>query len=287
MQQIQNKLFESLIWTRTKIINELKDPALLVIVDKIENGYNYAITREMLFARAFVEKFSPITNSQMDNSSVRFLLELLLQARKDDLQKMISYKNEYIQSTNQLISKNFFIRQVVVAAEIQVCTAQALCELLSNHSSQMNYKTKHEQLTRELKYELEQFINSYSTSSNFDIQEANGFLKRLDETKITSPEVDQLTSIENNEYKNLENRCNQILQLGNSYASNGRILDISLGAARDFAKQFQLPLTRVIEQSERKPVETPIFPPLSKLTPAEYDKLIQEQGFCIQKLTSY
>lgn len=277
LQLLQDRLLESLLWTRTQILYILDDPSLRVVVSKIESGYNYAMTREMIFASAFVESFPPRKNSQMNDSSVGFLLELLLQARKDDLEKMKIYKYEYIQSTKNLISKNFFIRQVVVAADVQIQTSQALCELIKDSSARTNYKRKHEQLTQELEYELLQFKNSYSTNSGFDNVEANFFLKKLSDWKKPNNLLTELLTVQNNQYGYLEKMCNTTLELGNSYEANGQVLDTELGSARDFARELLLPLDYFIERSAREPIEIPLFPQISKLTVDEYDQLIKQQ----------
>ena len=276
---LYERMLDSIAWTRNKILSAV-DPSnsqLQSVLDQIELGYNAGLSKELTtiqntFLKNFASEKNWIKNA---NGCFAFLHEMLLQGRQSDLQDMKHYKLEYLNPTTSTISKNFFIRQVVTATDIQIRTAQALSELMSDSSVQRNYKTKHEQLTQELKYELEQFVNSYSTNSDFDIQEANGFLKQLSETKIRSPQVDELVSIQNNRYINLENMCNKILQLGNSYKSSGKVLDTTIGAANDFAKISKKKRAELFEKFTEKS-EVKLFPLLSELSDKEYAALAKQ-----------
>lgn len=142
---------------------------------------------------------------------------------------------------------------------------------------QMNYKKKYEQLTRELKYELSQFINFYSTSSNFDTAETKCFLKQFYESKNRFIMLDKLVSVKNNQYKDLEQMCNQTLKIVNSYTSNGKILYLSIGFAVDFAKKSNTNREDLFEKSTEKPA-VKLFPVLAELSDTEYATLTQQSS---------
>lgn len=250
-QLIQSRLWDSILWTRNAVLSEfseLDDSSVKLILYKLEDGYNYAITRELLFVQDFLNTL-PGEKKLINNQDfcLAFLQEMLLQARVDDLKTMKNYKLEYINSSNKLISKNFFIHQVVTAADVQIRTSQALCEFMKNFSCKMIYKKKHNQFTEELKYEISQFIDSYSAKTNFDKVEAQGFLKQLSDSKNPNNMLTGLVTVTNNQYENLKAMCNRILRLGDSYGSNGKILDLTINSASEFAKTSNQPYDRYLD----------------------------------------
>lgn len=275
------RLWESLLWTREMVLYKLNDPLLKLVIVKLEKGYNYAATREMFFIQDnFIDQFKNRDISIMNRDSYfGFLNELLLQARIADLEYMKKYRLEYIQSANNLISKNFFIRQIVIAADVQIRTSQALCELITKASAKHNYIRKHDQLTQDLQYELKTFINSNSSSSSssFNLREAQKFLTDLSNSNTKNFFLTKLLTVKNNQYLNLKDICNQVLQLGNSYTANGKILDLNLNAAKDFAKQLGEPKGRYLEQPKQEPVEQLLFPDLSTLSSSEYNEVIKRE----------
>lgn len=84
-------------------------------------------------------------------------------------------------------------------------------------------------------------------------------------------------TVKNNQYLNLKDICNQVLQLGNSYTANGKILDLNLNAAKDFAKQRGEPKGRYLEQPKQEPAEQLLFPDLSTLSSSEYNEVIKRE----------
>ena len=273
------RLWESLLWTREMVLYKLNDPLLKLVIVKLEKGYNYAATREMFFIQDnFIDKFKNRDISIMNRDSYfGFLNELLLQARVEDFDAMKKYKLEYIQSANNLVSKNFFIRQVVLAADMQIRTAQALSELITKASAKHSYMKRHDQLTQDLQYELQTFINSNATVSSFNLPEAETFLTDLSNSKTKNFLVKKLLTLKNNKYVYLKEMCNEILQLGNSYTDNGKILDLTLNAAKDFAKQVGQPKGRYLEQPKQELVEQLLFPDLSTLSSSEYSEIIKKE----------
>ena len=88
---IRDRLWDSMLWTRNAVLLEfvdLDDSLVKVILDKIENGYNHAMTFELVFVQDFINNLPAGRKSINHDSCLAFLQEMLLQGRVNDLQKM-------------------------------------------------------------------------------------------------------------------------------------------------------------------------------------------------------
>lgn len=282
-QVLETRLWESILWTRQRILagNEKPEVLLKLVLDSIEDGYNRAITEEMRsIQNIFLNPLnfgSPklITNA---DSCFAFLNQMLLQGRENDLLAVKNHKLEYTKLSNKrIISKNFFIRQAVTGAIIQIEVSQAFADLIKSPTYKNHFIKRHAHLTEELKYELQQFVESYKTNSNFDVKQAEEFLKKLTEAeKQADWEYLTTPSSKNGSYARLENICNEVLRLGDSYGNNGQILDLTIGSAETLATRANKPKNFNIEESLISK-EKNLFPTLSNLSPTEYRKLIKQQ----------
>lgn len=264
---VKTRLWESLLWTRQKVSQfEDRNTIYKIILTPLEQGYDKAMALELQSINSnFLIPNKLIRN---DDSMLAFLNQMLLEGRRNDLINFQNHMLEYnnIQERN-IISKNFAIQQAVAGCIEQIRVAQNLNDLI--HSS--NYKNKsikkHSQLTQELEWCVQGIIESNRSKENFDAKAAGAALGNLKKEKKIKVKysINKLTET-----------CNETLQLGDSYSTNGQVLDLCIMSAQELAKlekkskNFYLEKT-IIQQ------EPSLFPSPSTLDEQDYRMLLESQ----------
>lgn len=152
---IENRLWESILWTRQRIFSGSEKPELLLhlALETVQEGYTKAITKEMILIQIhFLDPLASGSSKLIRNqdSCFAFLNELLLRARLNDLNKLKFSKLEYTKLySKNVISKDIFVRQAVTGAIEQIKVSKAFSQLIKSRACKNAFNKRHEYLIQQ------------------------------------------------------------------------------------------------------------------------------------------
>lgn len=273
---VKTRLWGSLLWTRDKIYNftNSKDLLFRCMSPFIENGYGNAMAGELkLIESNFINPNGLKENAE---SVLAFFNEQLLQARASDLIDFKLHLSEY-NSTKQknIVSKNFAIKQAVAANVYHIQVGEYFINSINSSKYKHNSINRHIYLTENLKQIIEKIIESDKFKPNFKVEEAKQELLKLVNAKKTFLK-NKMQKINFNQNKEMEEICNNILRLGDSYLRNGRILDLTLSSAKKLALFERKPTDYYIEKTTMV-TEQNIFQVPSALSSEAYKNIANKE----------
>jgi hypothetical protein len=282
------RLFESLLWTLTTVINSANNSNQHVynlVLDSIEQGYSKAINLEInSIQKCFLEANHLTTNI---DSILAFLDKILLQARKNDFLKL---QRHFLEDNK--IRKSFAIRQAIAGASLQIRVAEDFNFLIDSQRYKNFSKEEHNRLTKDLETFMNNIIETNRNDKMFDVEQAKNSLRQLQKIQKNSFQLPRTEF----SVVDLKTTCNDVLRLGDSYSNNGQVLDLTIAGAKQIAINENKPLyAYIIETSvekEKHDNENFLLPLLRSLSaegdrrlienaPSKYSKLILEQTYSI------